>query len=290
MPLGAVAAVRSGLRASKRYEVERYREQYPDRLVDDDGNDLGPLLPSSTPAPLMPLTKRGRYGSRRGSTPVGRIVMSYRKRKAVNFVKRAIRRWAEMKHVTFQVGTDFTNNDSLSSNGVFQQVSGMAQGTTDATRVGNQVELAWLMFNLQFTHIANTFVAGAVRIIIFVDHQASTQPTPATILQGASAIGAWTLADVYRTYNLDNVSHGVGPQRIRILYDKVLEINAANSNTTATVVRHVKGRINLRNMKQFFNGTTATDQVTNKIWFFAIGANNNTDLTAGQIQTCYFDA
>lgn len=238
----------------------------------------------------MPLAKRGRYGSRRGSTSIGRIVSSYRKRKATNFVKRTIRRWAEMKHVAFNVGADFSGSANLASAGVFQQVSGMAQGNTDITRVGNQVELAWLMFNLQFTQIANTFLAGAVRLIFFVDHQASSAPTPATILNGAAAAGPWSSTDVYRTYNLDNVTHGVGPQRIRILYDKVLEFNSMNSNTSATLVRHVKGRINLRNMKQFFNGSGSTDQVTNKIWCFVIGANDNTDLSFGQVQTCYFDA
>lgn len=265
-----------------------YRETYPSHFQ------------SSNPLPMLSTPRRSpmrRGAGRTYSTPssgrvmVARAVRSQQRRKAQKFVKSCLRRWSEMKHVSTDVSSSALNTITSGTQYGYQlALTAIATGATAQDRVGNTISLAQLNVRLEFALAAAT-AAGTARVLVVLDHQpaaAAAGPTISDILQGSSVATSFTTTDITRVYNLNNVAHGMGRQRFRVLADRVVNVQQ-NAATVTSPRKIVSMRLRLGNTKVNYSSTTTTTCVTNQLWLFVISDTNSVTVV-GQAQICYFDS
>lgn len=163
------------------------------------------------------------------------------------YVKKAITEAPEKKkYVTYQDNpfAGVVNYDV----GSFQSLTGMVQGTTDRTRIGDVIKP--ISMELRYFAQANQDATGAsatsVRYIVFIDkdHLAA-----AAVIADVLELQPGT-SDFCAPYNIQNV-----PARFTILYDKMVDLPApaygavsyGNTQTTRAFIKGLPGKI-------FFNG------------------------------------
>lgn len=257
-----------------------------------------PYIPIQDPMYSTPRRSPMRRGAgrtystpRSGGTMVVRAVRAQQRRKAQKFVKSCLRRWSEMKHVSTTISSSALN--TITSNvayGYQLSLTTIGGGTTAQLRVGNTITLAQLNARLEFSLAAAT-AAGTARVLVILDHQPAAAAVGfdiSDLLQNSSVATSFTSTDVVRVYNLNNVAHGMGRQRFRVLADRV--VNVQQNAATVTAPRKVVSmRLRLGNTKVMYSSGTDTTCVTNQLWLVVFSDTNSLSVV-GQAQICYFDS
>lgn len=176
------------------------------------------------------------------------LIMSKKTRvsKAVkNYVKAKLDADVEDKYfVTNQLNVAGVAGPVDNSAGSFQNLTGMVQGTTNITRLGNKINPKSLDVWVQARH-TQIGVAGdtLVRVIIFMDHDLeAVQPTSAGVLNDTSIA---TNNFVIAPYIENNV-----PQRFTIMLDRLLKLELNGS--PLAFLHH---RFNKSDLRQITFGT-----------------------------------
>lgn len=175
--------------------------------------------------------------------------------KSVNFMKNQIN--SEYKYID-----TVTTLSSVVNTGTVTYLSGIAQGVTDITRVGNKILIKDILVRLQL-EINSTPANATTRIIFFASRQVNgVLPTIAEVLQSASQLSP---------LNRDNTKQYV------ILKDYLLS-NITNTETDKLVKKFYK----IVNWHAFYDGTSAVigDAEENHLFFLAISdvATNGPEL------------
>lgn len=197
-----------------------------------------------------------------------------------------------MKHVSTAVSNSALNTITTSTNyGYAYALTQIAGGTDVGQRVGNNIAVQQINIRLEFG-LAATGAAGTARVLVVLDHQpaaSATAPELNTILEGVTnSTGSYSTTDILRLYNLNTVSHGMGPQRFRVLADRV--VNVTQQAPTVTAPRRVLSlRIRPGGLKVAYSGSGNTTCVTNQMFLIIISDTNNL-IVVGQHQICYFDS
>ncbi len=165
-------------------------------------------------------------------------VFSTRQRSAVTtLAKKAIRSTSEFKHHSVQT------SDTASTAGFIWDLSAVAAGTTDTTRIGDQLSATTLGFQYR---IVSGDTHNAVRVIYFQWYP-NTVPVVANILNAAA---------VEAQYETDQATN------YKILYDRTHTLNEYVSGVVVTTRQfRRKLRIPRKNLKFLAASTTATNKV-----------------------------
>lgn len=144
----------------------------------------------------------------------------YRKRKRTGFTKQqvssvkriAIKAWtkeAEVKYLDNVIASSNVTNVATLGN-----VSAMAQGITDLTRIGDKAKMLSLRFSMTFRSIGAGLSQVIIRFLVFQwrENDFDVPPTVAIILQNQTNVNSM--------YNHDNGS------RFRVLYDSKFTLDA----------------------------------------------------------------
>lgn len=201
-------------------------------------------------------SKRPAY--RKGKYPMskGRVASRYT---LINTVEQVMRRNAELKYHdasnshTFPVGGSFVRND----------VSAVAQGTTDTTRTGDRLKLRSLEFRIQLQDLRTTLSVDGMNVVrvVFVQWFPSGTPNSSDIF---SAV-ANTCLGFY--------AHDTR-QMYKILWDKTYALTGATSRNFH--LAHGTIYFKKNNMIQYSGGGTTG---TNKIYMFALYTNGGAGVT-----------
>lgn len=242
------------------------------------------LAPAPTPVPTqrassMPsyaMTPYRRAGRGRG---VGRVVRSYQRRRAQQLIKRTIFRMAEMKHISTAL-----SSSTLQATPLNQSLCLLSQGTATGQRIGNGIRVKRINLRAYVTGSASA-VRDVVRVLVVLDNQPNgAAPT----VSGAG--GVLMATTVEAGYNMDTVSHGMGPQRYRVLFDRVIVLNQNMATSTKTAYLKRSWSVDIPVVYQA-NAGTISDLTSKNISVIAFSttATNQASITgAGQI--CYIDA
>jgi len=163
-------------------------------------------------------------------------------------VRKALDRREELKI------KDTTFNVSSTLAGTVVDLSSIAQGTTEATRIGNRISPKYLDIRAS-VHVADA--TNVLRVVVFQWHldDGAVVPTASNILQAGLVTGNW---GPWAGYNNDERN------AFSVLGDWVWQLNAASSNTSVDFVRRIK-----RKMRQpEYAGTLLTG--TSKIYMLLI--------------------
>lgn len=166
--------------------------------------------------------------------------------KSVNFMRNQIN--SEYKYID-----TVTTLASVLNTGTVTYLSGIAQGITDITRVGNKILIKDILVRLQITHNPAGSVPSSMRIIFFASRQVNgVLPTIAEVLQSASQLSP---------LNRDNTKQYV------ILKDYLFSTIPA-TETDIMVRKFYK----IVNWHAFYDGTTNAigDAEENHLFFLAI--------------------
>lgn len=265
-----------------------YRETYPSHF---QSSDPLPMLSTPRRSPMRRGAGRTYSTPSRGGSMVARAVRTQQRRKAQKFVKSCLRRWSEMKHVSTDVSSSALNTiTSASVYGYQLALTSIATGATAQDRVGNTISMAQLNCRLEFS-LAAAVAAGTARVLVVLDHQPAATAVcfdTNALLQGCSAATSFTTTDITRVYNLNNVAHGMGRQRFRVLADRVVNLQQ-NAATVTAPRKIVSMRLRLGNTKVMYTTTTNTSCTTNQL-FLVVIADTNSVTVVGQAQLCYFDS
>lgn len=218
-----------------------------------------------------------RRGGRRPS--VGRAVRSYQRRRATRLIKSTVFRMAEMKHVSTAL-----SSSTLQATPLNQSLCILSQGTAQGTRIGNNIRIKRINLRAYVTANASA-VRDVVRVLVVLDNQPNgAAPT----VSGAN--GVLIAQTVESGYNLDTVSHGMGPQRYRVLFDRVVVLNQQYATQTKTAYLKRSWSVDMPVVYQSNAGTIADLTTKNiSVIAFSTTATNQASITgAGQI--CYIDA
>lgn len=233
--------------------------------------------PPPPPSRNMPSYAMAPY--RRRPT-AARAIRSYQRKRATKLIRRTVFRMAEMKHVETALSSSAFQASPYSTSLVL-----CSQGTTVSTRIANSIRIKKLSLRGYVTCNASA-VRDVVRILVVLDNQpngaAPTVSGGGGILQSTSA---------QSNYNLDMVSHGMGPQRYRILLDRVIVLNQPFATTaTQTVFFKRSWTLDIPVTYQS-NAGTVSDVGSKNIQFIALSttATNTASLT-GEAQMCFIDA
>lgn len=231
---------------------------------------------TSTEEMSTPNVKRARTVTvRRKQPPVAKNVKAY--------VRKCVKHTVEKKYLTVIGGTIVPG---IAGTIIGAGVETIQQGTSDATRVGNEIDLVSVTVRgtiSDSTAAPGPYPAGWIRLVLFYDKQTDgTAPTVTNVLEGAS---------VYQPFNHDYVvGHGGG--RFNILQSKLIKYEShavanAADNTVIPFVMHAKLSGKLVRYKG--NAGTVADVASGYIGLLAIGLNA-TIQTYTIFDTCYQDS
>lgn len=145
------------------------------------------------------------------------------------------------------------NSITSSSSGAINALSGIAQGTDVSNRVGDSIRGQSLDFNLTVTRNGTD---GNFRCIVFRDteNQGAT-PSVSDVLQ---TVG--TAVNTVTPYNWFNKNLNSGKNRIVVLYDEVMSLEASDTNMTvklhfpASEMKHIRYRGTTNGSASFAEG------------------------------------
>lgn len=221
---------------------------------------------------IMPRKKRGNY-KKKLSVPMAKAVGK--------LVDKKIHNNEEDKYLDLnQAIASFTS--ATNSTGSVVLLSGMAQGLTFATRVGEMINPRKLEFRLDCT--SAQILGGSIgvmfstnlRVIVFQDRQIRTSTLP-------------TVADVLETVSYNSpLNHvGINSRRFHILYDHIFELDpnyivttatqSANTFTTQSSQRVTK-KIKLSGKIAYTNASTGTERNNIYVLYLSDQSGNSPSL------------
>jgi hypothetical protein len=141
--------------------------------------------------------------------------------------------------------------------GDMKHLTGIAQGDSETTRDGQQINIKSLQVKGQM-YLDTAIQSSTVRLIIFVDKNflGSGVPSALNLLDGTGYFGTPQAPYVMRNRK--------ERERFKILFDKVYSLNTNGANTLPI---NIYRRLN---MKSTFSGINATDTGKNNIFLIAI--------------------
>lgn len=207
----------------------------------------------------------------------------YSKKNNYNKVEKQIKRFNSL------IEKKYSNNQQTTTVPTSLQVNIscnlIAQGTSSSQRVGNKISIKSILLRYIAYVSGNTDDYGLLRIIVVKDlnQVADTYPPTSVVLEDP-------------TNFTSPYAKSSSPKRIKVLYDKVIDLNATgiayNSNTTGTIVynpcRHKEVYI-FPKCNVYFNGSANTDVQKNGIWIYTMSAGSGTTYINMSTQTCYED-
>lgn len=172
--------------------------------------------------------------------------------KDVKYLKKAVKQnKPDVKYISWNSGYS-----TISSVGSMQNLTGIAQGLTATTRVGDVVQPKRISLTLVAELSTQTStVAQPVRFILFRDNQQQpdTAPTMNDLLQTPSE-GILSFINVPQQ------------QRFTVLYDKLVPLQSQNLGQWFHKIS-----IDLSKHKMIFNGPNNTDIQKNGIYLLIVG-------------------
>lgn len=243
----------------------------PERLLVDSSSSARPL-PMPYSSAVVPYRRRS-YGP-------ARAVRRYQRQRATKLIRRTVFRMAEMKHVETALSSSAFQASPYSTSLVL-----CSQGTSVSTRVANSIRIKKLSIRGHVTAAA-TAPRDVVRLLVVLDNQPNGAAP--TVSGGGGILQAST---VQSNYNLDMVAHGMGPQRYRILMDRVIVLNQhAAATLTQTAFFKRSWTVDIPVTYQS-NAGTVSDVGSKNIQFIALSLNaTNTATLVGEAQMCFIDA
>lgn len=208
---------------------------------------------------------------------------------SIKSLKRSIRKIQgaqELKAIDIRYTTGGIDQD-----GEFTLLNGVAQGVTDITRIGNEIQMTSVQFRGVVTNSFADLSSKIFRMLIFIDRQANAgTPTVATLLD--LTVFSTAGDQVYAPYNHDY------QKRYKILYDRthtltpqtLLDFDPATGTTDFTnpVLKFVQKKINARRtVKYAATGASAAAIETNSLWAFLL-TNSSTNCSATIMFRTYF--
>lgn len=161
----------------------------------------------------------------------------------------------------------------------------IAQGTASSQRVGNKITIKSLLLRYVCFQSGNTDDYALMRVIVVKDLNqiADTFPSASDILTDPTNITSC-------------YAKTTAPKRIKVLYDKVIDVNATaiayNTNSNSTIVynpaRHKEIYI-FPKCDVYFNGSANTDVQKNGIWVYCMSSGSGISNIFMTCQTCYED-
>jgi hypothetical protein len=179
---------------------------------------------------------------------------------------------AEVKYVDTSIG------QVVDTTGAVTLIDGMSQGNTVSTRVGRQVSLKKIEYNLVMYPTITTGVDQVGRFILFYDRQ-TNGAAPAVI-------DVLTAATPFALYNRDNL------KRFRIIADVCKNLNPTSESDTNMVTGNVSKSI--VGMVQFNAGNAGTvaDIISGGLFLLSVGsvaAGATAGSLAGRARACFTD-
>lgn len=211
---------------------------------------------------------------------VGRAASSYQRKRARNLIRKTVFRMAEMKHLDTGLASSTMQAAAYSA-----PITLITQGTAVNNRIANQVRVKRIYLRGYVTAAAGA-PRDVVRVMLVLDNQPNgAAPT----VSGSNGILKSLAVD--SNYNLDLVAHGMGPQRYRILMDRVIVLNNNDAATvTKTVYFKKSWSVDIPITYQS-NAGTISDLGSKNIQFIAFSTTSGTLASvAASAQLCFIDA
>lgn len=191
------------------------------------------------------------------------------KRKFKKYMKN--KKLATKSYVKMQLAKNIENKyqdiarigDNIDYNGRIDRFTGVIQGQSDTTRLGDKLTIKSLHLSY---YAVSTDPNQTFRLIIFQWYPNTTlaPPIAADILAltgAASAISQYYVWDILNQFN--------------ILYDKVHVLNDASTTSI-----HKKIKVNLKYAKKLINFTAATQEGSNHLYMLRISDVTGTNLVS----------
>lgn len=191
------------------------------------------------------------------------------KRKFKKYMKN--KKLATKSYVKMQLAKNIENKyqdiarigDNIDYNGRIDRFTGVIQGQSDTTRLGDKLTIKSLHLSY---YAVSTDPNQTFRLIIFQWYPNTTLAAPiaADILAltgAASAISQYYVWDILNQFN--------------ILYDKVHVLNDASTTSI-----HKKIKVNLKYAKKIINFTAATQEGSNHLYMLRISDVTGTNLVS----------
>lgn len=191
------------------------------------------------------------------------------KRKFKKYMKN--KKLATKSYVKMQLAKNIENKyqdiarigDNIDYNGRIDRFTGVIQGQSDTTRLGDKLTIKSLHLSY---YAVSTDPNQTFRLIIFQWYPNTTLAAPiaADILAltgAASAISQYYVWDILNQFN--------------ILYDKVHVLNDASTTSI-----HKKIKVNLKYAKKLINFTAATQEGSNHLYMLRISDVTGTNLVS----------
>jgi len=228
--------------------------------VKNGANTTGALLPRRSYKRV-----RGTSGAA-GRKDSGALALAMAKRalQATRKLESSVElKFSENNFTNYYTGTDCTGQwpgstgAVVGNGGAVCPLTYIGQGSTDLTRVGEQIVAREIEIRGHIAKGEDTLPAGAMRMIVFRDKQTtpfSGQPLPANVLQllRTHSLLLWDNIDRYEIYTDQLIS-----------WDGALSGNTANPSGTLRVPFHYKKKINV---PVHFNAGTANSVEKNGIY------------------------
>lgn len=181
---------------------------------------------------------------------------------------------------------DTGNSTVYSNSGAVIQLSDIAQGLTNSTRIGDSVTIKHLTFKW-YVQGNSQNPCNAARLILFVDkYNQGTDPTPGDVLQ--------TVGSVQAIVSAANINH---LPRYRIIYDKLvnLEQQATYANPSVATIMPVGCKVGhfykKMNLTIHYTGNSSTNIYGNQLYALLLGDVSMNDVTmTWWVRLAYTDA
>lgn len=213
---------------------------------------------TTTTEPMTPNPKRGRY-----TVPTAPVAPKVKK-----YVKRCMNQMLETKRMIRSLSiTNITGAGTI----IPFELWDITQGTTDASRTGNQIKIQRLFCRLTFSNDA----VCKIRVVVAWDRQ----PNGAN----AAILDILNTADTSSVYNPNTVV-GHGGNRIKVIYDKTffLELNVTATNDQRQFIWNWYGKkYGLPKTITFgANDGLVTDMASNNLVGYCLANVDTADLVA----------
>ena len=187
--------------------------------------------------------RRRRYNKKTKKQPVSVSVKKY----VHNVLNRAI----ESK--SYQVMQTYSTQDSTTP--TFYDLTNMAQGVTEVTRIGDSISAQHIDFNVHVNAAGANILDQMVRCVVFKWHQDSTSVAP--------VIGDVLAAPTNVLYQVSAPASFTDPGTVTILYDHLFKIgeNILGSDIANTQVIMKRIPIRGKRINYYFNTTTGMGHV-----------------------------